>query len=458
MFPRLSTVFWKIFLSYWLVTLIIVVFTGVGFALYVDRDYTQLQRRISDKFHASTAVTLYEAGGPEALRSWLSDRRTPRAATTYFIDESGQDLLGKPIPKNLRPEAIRAGQTDSPPGNRWVVEIIQSESGRTYVFASPTFGGPPDGIVARSWDQWLPPPLRGVSFLLAVLVTGLISFIVARNLTNPIRSLQQAAQRISGGDLAVKVDPRVSRRSDELGDLGRDFDRMSAQIGQLLATQKRMLRDISHELRSPLARLQIALELARKASDDKGEAEHNRIEKEAIRLDELIGQVMSLVRMEDQSGDVEKEPQDIQALLQDVVENASFEASNGGKSVTLKAPGSLVLSINFELIYSAIENIVRNALRYTAPDSEVEIKMEVLVQEVRIRVRDHGPGVSNEALDHLFEPFYRETPARERASGGYGLGLAISAHAIRLHHGSIAARNAEDGGLEVEVTLPIKAT
>jgi len=455
MLPRFSTVFWKIFLSYWLVTLSIVAFTGIGVAIYVDRDYSQLQRGIPAKMEASKAVTLFEIGGQEALLKWLSDRRTPRPETTFLLDDAGLDLLGKPVPRHLAPDVIRTGTFEAPPGTQWTVEKVVSDNGNNYTFATASFNrAPNNNLIARSWNEWLPPPLRGMSILAAVFITGLISYFVARNLTSPIRGLQQAAQRISGGDLGVKVDPKVSRRRDELGDLGKDFDKMAEQIGQLLATQKRMLRDISHELRSPLARLQIALELARKASADKGINEHDRIEKEAQRLDELIGQVMSLVRMEDQSGDVEKEPQDIDALLQDIVENARFEAGDG-KRVVLQSSGPVELNVNFELMYSAIENIVRNSLRYTAENSEVKITMTRDNGQIQIRVRDFGPGVSKEALPHLFEPFYRETAARDRASGGYGLGLAISAHAVRLHHGQIEARNAEGGGLEVIITLPL---
>jgi len=249
----------------------------------------------------------------------------------------------------------------------------------------------------------------------------------------------------------------MGKRGDELGQLSQDFDRMASQLEQLLTTQKRMLRDISHELRSPLARLQVALELARKSAQGLAGNEHDRIETEIIRLNELIGQVISLVKLETGQQTAELTPLNLNELVTEAVNNADFEARPQGKSAVLTSNGPLTINGNHELLYSALENILRNAVKYTPTKTRVETCVSQHANQAIITIRDHGPGVSATALEHLFEPFYREADARDRSSGGYGLGLAIAKRAITHQGGTISARNADDGGLEVALRLPLKS-
>jgi two-component system sensor histidine kinase CpxA len=231
---------------------------------------------------------------------------------------------------------------------------------------------------------------------------------------------------------------------------------MAERIGKMLTSQRRLLRDLSHELRSPLARLQVALELARKRAGDSASAELQRIELESERLNQMIGQILSLVRLESDPSSLSRAAVDLEELLGSVVEDAEFEARASGKSVTLESNGPLTMQVNDEVLKRAIENIVRNAVRHTAEGTTVDVRLARDGDDgggASIRVRDRGPGVAESALSHLFEPFYRDAEARGSDPGGFGLGLAIAKRGVEVHGGSVVARNHADGGLEVELRL-----
>jgi len=455
---KVNTIFWKIFLSYWLVMLLIVMATTVAVALLLDQDHLKLRRQITGAAEATTAAYLYESGGPKAFEQWLREKRHRTASNTFLINETFQDVLGRPLPPKLIDDLAAGDEPDGPDkGHRWSIQKTASSSGQGFWFVGPAFKE--ERVIRRFWPMMMPRPFRGLMFILSLIVTGLISYGLARNITTPIRKLQSASRQISDGQFATRVDQKVSQRQDELGELGRDFDHMADKIELLLSSQQRILRDISHELRSPLARLQIALALARKATGEQAGAEHDRIQKEADRLDELIGQVISLVRLEAGAEKIEKQVIDFIPLFEQVVSDADFEAKAQHKSVYFTGVPKASVFANESLLSSAFENIVRNAVRYTEPQTTVEVAMRTTVsggeQQVIISIKDQGPGVSEQALAHLFEPFYREADARDRNSGGYGLGLAIAERAIKAHDGKITARNRKGGGLEVTVILPL---
>jgi len=230
----------------------------------------------------------------------------------------------------------------------------------------------------------------------------------------------------------------------------------------LLGSQQRLVRDVSHELRSPLARLRVALELARRGSGDKAARALDRIEEEADRLNEMIEQLLILSRLETDAGDAERTAFDLAALVAEVVDDASFEAGARSCTVTLDSIGPCELVGSPALLRSAVENVLRNAARYSAEGSEIEVSLAVEPGEggrrAVIGVRDHGPGVPEELLVQVFQPFFRVDDARDRSTGGSGLGLAIAARAVQLHAGSIEARQAPGGGLLVVISLPLTGT
>jgi two-component system sensor histidine kinase CpxA len=316
-------------------------------------------------------------------------------------------------------------------------------------------------VIAHATDQdryWLflilPPRRARLPFFLpqhlwVIAVAVLLSYLLALHLTSPLRALQKAVERFGQGDFTARV---RSARRDELGQLARTFDQMAERLEQLLAAERRLLLDISHELRSPLARLSVAVELARSGEDR--EAALNRIQKEADRLNALVGELLQVTRAEGDPSSLRLQPVRLDELLAGLVEDCQLEAGARGCCLRIEAQPPVTVQADPELLRRAVENVLRNAVRYTPPDSPVEIKLESN-GGARIRVRDYGPGVPAEHLEHIFDPFYRLETDRSRMSGGAGLGLAIARRAIQLHHGHIRARNATPG-LEVEIQLPKK--
>lgn len=310
-----------------------------------------------------------------------------------------------------------------------------------------------------------PPPRGFFSFPLVAqlaiyfVVGGAVCYLLAWRLTAPIRRLRRAAQQLAEGDLSARVGFGVEAKGDEITDLGRDFDRMAEQLEGLMAAQKQLVRDISHELRSPLARLNVALGLARREAPASAAPAFDRIEQESDRLNQMISELLTLTLLESGGNALEKEPVDLAALTAEVVHDADFEAAGSGRAVQLLAAPVPSIRGNYELLRRAVENVVRNAVRYTAPGTAVEVRLELDgMDQVCLRVRDHGPGVPEEALSAIFKPFFRVAEARDRQSGGTGIGLAITAGTIKHHGGTVTARNLSEGGLEVLIRVPLSAS
>jgi signal transduction histidine kinase len=359
-------------------------------------------------------------------------------------------------------------ETDSEPGGAPGVDRPTDRTPARGGGSDPRRGGRGDptpwfGVWLSAIDQ---PGSLALRMGAILLTAGLLCYGLARYLTAPVLRLRDATRRLAGGDLSVRVGPAVGNRRDELAELGRDFDRMAERIESLLTTQRQLLSDVSHELRSPLARLNVALALARQRSGPQAEAPLDRIEVEAEQLNSLVGRILELVRLE--SGAVQPELSDVEVgrLVADIAADAGFEADPRGVSVIVRASESCRVRGNASLLRSAIENVVRNAVRYSACGTAVEIDVSrseaggeptdsPAPGEVVIAVRDRGPGVPEERLDELFEPFYRLADARDRQSGGTGLGLSITDRAVRLHGGTVSASNVSDGGLLVEIRLPV---
>jgi len=289
--------------------------------------------------------------------------------------------------------------------------------------------------------------------VVALLGAALLCFLLARHIANPIRQLQSAASRIADGDFSVRASPALAQRNDELADLARDFDAMADRIQSLLQKQQELLGDISHELRSPLTRLTVSLELARR-----GDATaFDRIDTDLKRLGGLIDQILTLTRLQTQADRSTQIPASLRTILESIADDARLEGQSEKKSVQLDQPDDCRIKCDPNLLRSCIENVVRNALRYTEPGTSVAVHVALnggTPPLAEIRIADQGPGVPLEALPRLFEPFFRVSGARDRSSGGTGLGLAISQKVAKLYGGSIEARNRATGGLEVIITLP----
>ena len=410
------------------------------------------------RLHSQTMQDLLRTEGIDAVLEEMDEFSKTFEVTCYLLDESGHDVRDRsPSPQVVR-IALRAGNdvsTENMDRNLIMTRQIRDSAGRQY-------------FVVAEWRDRGGPPERGSFFIQVFLLRitpvaiglGLVCFFLARYITNPVLKLRAALRRFADGDLSQRVGMTIGGRRDEIGELAREFDHMAERIATLLNAQRRLLRDVSHELRSPLARQRVALELACQRAGPDAHDMLDRVEREAARLDELIGHVLMLTRMENDEGGIERSTIDVCQLLSAVVENADFEARSRQKTVQLNMNEECFAEGVPELLLRALENVVRNAVAYTAENTAVEVSLMIEDsgggRTARIRVRDHGPGVPEAELNDIFRPFYRVSTARERASGGVGLGLAIAERAVRSHCGDINARNASDGGLIVEIALPCR--
>lgn len=286
-------------------------------------------------------------------------------------------------------------------------------------------------------------------FLLFSVAGGIFCWWISRYLKTPLEKLSAAASGIAEGRLDTRVDPSLTRRRDEIAGLARNFDRMAERIESLVGAQRRLLGDVSHELRSPLSRLTVALGLARRGTPEETAENLDRIGLEARKLDALIGQLLALTRIGSGVDRGAPSPFDFTNLVQEVAADAAFEARAGSRSVIVREAAECTVTGFEELLRSAVENVVRNAVRYTAEGTAVEISLRCDAGRAVLTVRDHGPGVPRNLLPNMFQPFQRSAD-----SDGAGLGLAIAESALAVHGGAIRAANAPNGGLSVEIELP----
>jgi len=328
-------------------------------------------------------------------------------------------------------------------------------------YSAPQLIGP-DGAVYTILFSPRRPGLFGVLSMpgiplavlaLALLVSALTCGWLARHLSAPIRRMQEGARSVASGQLDLRVSAGLEGRRDELAVLARDFDAMADKLRATREQRTQLLRDISHELRSPLARIRLALGLARQSPADP-QRQLDRMELEIERLDSLISQILKLARLQSAGLELAREPVDLNELIEDVVADARFEAQAKNCRVEVSGTREMSLPAHRELLRSAIENVLRNAVRYSPEGGRVEVDVREEPGVVNIRVRDRGPGVPPQELQRIFEPFYRVAESRDRDSGGEGIGLAITAQVMQAHGGRATASNRDGGGLEVALWLP----
>jgi two-component system sensor histidine kinase CpxA len=384
------------------------------------------------RFQAREASEAYETGGREALRWDLQRLREIFQADAMLTDAKGRDL----VTGDDRTKLIQAGRLRAFFRRDRSVIAHKTENGRYWFILSISDDAAPGWIF----------PIRQLWVLGAVV---LLCYLLARYLTAPLRDLQTALERFGKGDFSARSQ---STRHDELGRLARTFDQMAERIQNLVAAERRLLLDISHELRSPLARLGVAIELAR--SGENRDAALDRIQKESDRLNALVGELLQATRAEVDPNALKAQPVRLDDLLAGIVDDCSIEASARGSSLKVEAPYPVTVSGDPELLRRAVENVIRNAIRYSPPNTAVEASLVRDGAEARLQVRDYGPGVPEEELARIFDPFYRVQGDRNRDTGGAGLGLAIARRAVELHKGKLTARNGHPG-LLVEMDVPL---
>ncbi len=449
----MHSLYWRIFLGFWAALALILVGTVTvavnATAHRTDRPWVQRGQLYAQ------AARAFESGGPEALRSWLQSLPADPFGRTFVVEPGGRELLGRPLPPSLGGSRDAAAGAIAPIGGALV---LVAAGGSTYhVVIGPVRDSP------RLFGELQLPGVPLTVLAIALGVSAAVCFFLARYLASPVERLRLATRQLASGDLNVRVLPALKGRQDDLGLLAADLDTMAERLRLLLETKQQLLRDVSHELRSPLARLQLALSLARREDRGDGGVERHlaRIEREAQRLEALIARTLKLVRLERPAHALEQASVDVGELLRTIAADVAIEADAQGCLVQVQAQGPLLVSGDPELLRSAFENVLRNAVRYSPAHATVGITGRRIPEEgqqgelVEVLIRDHGPGVPEKELGLIFEPFYRVDAARGHGSaGGEGLGLAIAARAVALHGGTIQARNLEAGGLSVTITLP----
>ncbi|KQQ40383.1 histidine kinase [Duganella sp. Leaf126] len=506
----MGRLFWKFFVCILLAQLAATV--GIGGAIWLkNRRQQTVQSDIDTSPPAEMAIgaaaATLEFGGANALKRMLENMDRRRV---YAVNDAGRELLGRIVSESMLRESRNLLRDEDrqrvvrhvydPQGNRYLLFLPASERLRGYdkdrsllgindremrMFMSregmPGAQPPPSPPPPSGWNQpsaaqgqatpqqggpGRPNEFRGpmgprfqpitpwVPLVAAVLASLLFSFLLAWYFSRPIRALRQAFDAAAGGDLSPRFANAAGMRGTELNDLGRDFDRMTARLRSLIDGQTRLLHDVSHELRSPLARLQAAIGLAHQ-QPDKMAASMERVERESVRMDKLVGELLTLARLE--AGAIKASQEDISMadLLDQIADDARFEATSQQRSVAQEGEADVIVVGQTDLLGRAIENVVRNAIKHSPAGGEVLLQAQALPDQgkLAIRVLDRGPGVAADELDTIFQPFSRASSA---STEGHGLGLAIAQHVIEAHGGAIRASNREGGGLSVEIILPVK--
>jgi len=444
----MRSLFFKIFAFFWLCTALIMgVFIATADRPTEDQIRAAVHRGLTPAIltNAEILIHAYESGGcPAVLESKKSVE--PGRMPLDLLDANGDVLC-----ENKR-RKINLGTLPVP----GTVEFRTIENQR-FGITGLLKGQSASYFGVLELRRIEIPLVRGNIFKrlsLSLIISGLICALLARYLTRPITRLRTAAQKIAAGDLKARAGAK-SVQLDEVGELVQDFDLMAERLEILIGAQQRLISDVSHELRSPLTRLKLALDLARSDSAIEHSPALDRIEREAERLSALVGMLLTLSRLESGDSAPASTMVHIPDLLAEIAADVEIEAQSRGCSVVLDRMQECWIEGDQELLRSAFENVVRNAIRYTQPGTAVQISIKCEPNDVRILVRDHGPGVPESELDNVFKPFYRVDTSRERRTGGVGLGLAIAERAIKLHNGKIKAGNLREGGFQIEISLPM---
>jgi len=446
------SLFWKFFVTFGIALALTLVGAVLVSYRLTSTAFDQQNIANRDEVIAEAARELAEHGAV-GLVGWLKDNQNPSPGISLMVlDESGTELLGRALPDRFariieRGPPRRAGP--GPPNLRppRLTASLVAADGREFRLLFVRTRITLLGIL--SW-----PATQLAVLALVGLAAALTSLLLARYLSSPIARLQKASRSLAAGRLDTRVGSPFNQRGDEVGQLAKDFDAMAERIQGLILDKELLLRDVSHELRSPLARIRVALALAERRADSGAQADLRRIEQETERLEELVGKIMTLARLRTEP--VKRRLRlHIAALLKEVVENARFEHPDA--AIELIADSAPAIMGDASELRSAFENVIRNALAHSDPPQAVTVRVETEPGWLDISVADHGPGVPEADLPKLFEPFFRSDQSRDHQRNGQGIGLAITARVLERHAGSCSARNRVEGGLEVTLRLPLDA-
>ncbi|WP_105101398.1 ATP-binding protein [Microbulbifer pacificus] len=455
----MNSLFGRVFLGAWLTAVVMVLA-----AVYIThiREFGDPSRK--DRWEGPPLfeqiahnLRIARRSGSDHFVHWLEEQPEDVRRRIYAIDRYGTEVLGRPIPQSMAPlfEALNfrnreePGMVDKKPSIGFFVPIRGGENLRVVFIAGKSKSELLLRFILRSFWPIL---------VLTSLASGLACYLLARYLSKPLDNLRTATRRVAAGDLSYRVTPTLGSHSRELGELAADFDSMTAQLQESMAEQRRLIKDVSHELRSPLARLQIALGIARQKNVQALDPELDKIGKAADYLEDIIGDILSLPV----SGSDERTLDDVvelNSLLTALTEDLKDEAENNRVCFDMRrVETEMLVATRGSSLTAALENILRNAIKYSTEGGRISVTTGQEGDCGQIQVTDSGNGVPETELEAIFRPFYRTDEARSRESGGFGLGLAIAQRTVAQHGGSIKAFNAPGAGLSVRITLPLLDT
>lgn len=460
----MGKLYWKFFLFFFFAQLTTVLI--VSLAIGMVNDKRERERRLIDSAPAArtmviAAASTLKANGIASLQSLLESWVIEPIPQLYAVNEQGLDVLKRQLPKGINIASLIDLMNDS--DNR-AIQKIHADDGHDYwLFVEPRPKRPPptyfNGVKLQQNVKYL---LPAMPLVVGFFVSFLFAAMLAWYFSKPIKQLRFAFDSAASGHLDVRVGDAMRGRRDELADLGSAFDVMVGRISQLIQSQTHLMHQVSHELRSPLARLQIAIGLIKQQSDVANQSNEkltvslNRIETESIRMDHLVGELLTLSRLESGVMALQKEPLDLNELLQELVEDANFEGLAHQVSVHYAATSAIQIQAQADLLQRAIDNVIRNAVKYSPAHARVDLTttMNDVTKQVTIQVTDQGIGIHDAELEAIFKPFYRANSDSSTSVQGYGLGLAITKQIVEAHAGHITASNAAHGGLIITLVLP----
>ena len=442
--------FWKIFLPFWVAQALLLgaLYLRVHYRISSEHPWWIQPERQEMPVLAQLAAQRFEQQGPAGLRQLLDSLSLQHRSRFWVVDAAGRELSGQAIPDRVLRGGLaaekREGMFHSFEANVLAARAI-TPSGQYLLIGE--FTPPPISERVPGDILW--------TLKLGTIFSAIICLIIAHYLTKPIERMRDATHELARGNLDIRAGENLGNRRDEIADLVRDFDTMAAELRNQIQSERNLLSGVSHELRSPIARIRLALALARDADARERAEMLDRIEQDTVQLDSMLERILAVARLESGQQKPRFEQLALNEIVDDVLDDAKFEAAATGAHISYTHGGEIKLNGDAGLLHSAIENVVRNAIFYSGKDGRISVMLSRGERAAIVTVRDNGPGAPEEALPLLFKPFYRVDDSRGTTTGGMGLGLAIVRNAVAVHGGTVTARNVSPHGLEVEIQLPM---
>jgi two-component system sensor histidine kinase CpxA len=442
--------FWKIFLPFWVAQALLLgaLYLRVHYRINSEHPWWIQPERHQMPILADLAARTFQEQGPTGLQLLLDNLSLTKRSRFWLVDTSGRELTNRPVPDNILRGAATAEHNEG---------LYHSYEANVLAARATT----PQGqyiLIAELTPPSLSERVPGDilwTLKLGTLFSAIVCLLIAHYLTKPIERLRDATHELARGNLDIRAGENLGNRQDEIADLVRDFDSMAGELRNQIQSERNLLSGVSHELRSPIARMRLALLIARHAKEPERNEMLDRLEQDTVQLDSMLERILTVARLESGQLQPHFEQIDLNDVIDDVLHDANFEAFSTGATISYQRNGEIKVTGDAGLLHSAVENLVRNAMFYCGREGKIDVALAKAGDSAVITVRDNGPGVPENALPLLFKPFYRVDDSRGTTTGGMGLGLAIVRNAVAVHGGSAVARNVSPHGLEVELRLPV---